>query len=422
MLLAILLAQLTMNLASPQQTIRGFGVAISAEQQSMDAATADLLWSGNGINLAFARAHSSSYGPGLGYWGPAGTLGDSATTLGIMKMAQARGAQIIMMPLSCPASMKSNSSTAGGSLNAGSYTACANYMVSTIQDALILGITINIIEYQNEPDVDTTALGYEGTTFTAAQLVSFIDVAGPILRAAFPSAKLIASSASQWQNTWAGSAYVPAILADGTAPTYVDAISMHTYGSPDVSGAPGSTGSRELWMTEMSYLPGTNTPGDATMTKALTAASWIFDSLSTGNVSAWVWWSWRPRFSDDNSGLLLLDGTVSKRLYVLGNWSKFARPGMVRFPLTGTPPTNVSVTSFKDPTSNNIAIVVINNQASTQALTVALDSTSKCKVTTPWITDATHNLTSVTPINLVAGVISYTLTANSVTTLVCNGT
>lgn len=421
MILALLLAQLSWGTA--QQTIDCFGVAPgNAEQISMSPAQADLLFSqGAGIGLSCARLRLGSYGAAdssssQGYFGAAGTLGDSATAIQNTKLAQARGAQVFAASWSCPASMKTPANTVGGTLTTPGLTACANYYVSAIQTAAQLGVNITGVEYQNEPNA---SVSYESTSFTAAQLVTFIDTAGPILRAAFPSIKLIVSSSQDWQNSWAGTGYIPAILADATAPTYTDYLGVHTYGSPDVSSAPGTTSGKHIWVTEMSSLSGA---GDASMSNALTVAGWIFDAMGTGKVSAWMYWQWQST-ADDNQGLYLHDGSITKRIYALGNFSKFLRPGMVVFSTTGTPPTNVSVIAAKDPTSNNVAVVAINTNVTSTALTVALDPTSKCQVATPWLTDATHNLTAGTPIVIPASkVISATLAASSVTTFSCVGT
>lgn len=416
MILALLLAQVVWG--SSAQTIDCFGVApANAEQISMSVAQADLLFSqGSGIGLSCARLRLGSYGPPEGYFGSAGTIGDSATAIQNTKLAQARGAQVFAGSWSCPASMKSGGSTIGGTLTTPGLTACANYYISAIQAAATLGVNITGIEIQNEPNA---SVSYESTGFTPSQLVTFIDTGGPILRAAYPSIKIIVGSSQDWQNSWAGTAYIPAILADATAPTYTDYLGVHTYGSPDVSSAPGTTSGKRIYVTEMSFLSGT---GDASMTAGLTVAGWIFDALGTGQASAWIWWQFQTRSSDDQ-GLYLTDGTVTKRLYVLGNFSKFIRPGMVVFSTTGTPPAGVSVIAAKDPTSNNVAVVAVNTNGTGTAFTMTLDPTSKCQVASVWLTDATHNLTAGTPIVIPASkVISATLAASSVTTFSCVGT
>lgn len=409
-----------MNLADAKQTITGFGCAPgNAEQISMSSVQADQLFTGAGIWLTVGRTRIGSYGANnsstsQGFFGSAGTLGDSATSLNNYRMAQSRGASLFVVNLSCPASMKTPANTVGGTVSNAS--ACAAYYVSALQDAQIVGVNITAVEWQNEPNA---SVSYESTTMSAAQLVSFIDTAGPIVKAAFPSMKFYAASSQDWQNTWGGTGYVPAILADGTAPTYVDAISVHTYGSPDVSSAPGSTGGRNVLVTEMSGLTG---PQDATMTHAMVVAGWLFDSLGTGQASAWIWWQFQNFPGDTtNQGLYLNDGTITKRLFVLGNYSKFVRPGMIAYGFTGSAPSGVNVLMFKHPTTNDVAVVATNTNGTTTSLTVTLDAASKCKVAVPVVTDASNNLGVQTPIVLSGGSFTYPLSATSVTSFACNG-
>ena len=56
-------------------------------------------------------------------------------------------------------------------------------------------------------------------------------------------------------------------------------------------------------------------------------ADWIYDAIVVGNASAWHAW-WMTSLNNDNEGLLLMGGGVTKRLYTVGNYSKFIRPGL----------------------------------------------------------------------------------------------
>ena len=52
--------------------------------------------------------------------------------------------------------------------------------------------------------------------------------------------------------------------------------------------------------------------------------------------------------------------TRSKRLYTVGNFSKFVRPGYQRIDVSGSAPSGVEVVAFQNPTDQTIAIVAIN--------------------------------------------------------------
>jgi hypothetical protein len=51
---------------------------------------------------------------------------------------------------------------------------------------------------------------------------------------------------------------------------------------------------------------------------------------------------WLP-LNADNEGLLLKDGSETKRLYTLRNYSKLIRPGYQRVEISGTMPASVLV-------------------------------------------------------------------------------
>src|SRR5437762_2822574 len=71
----------------------------------------------------------------------------------------------------------------------------------------------------------------------------------------------------------------------------------------------------------------------------IAVAGWIHSALVVGDASAWVYWWYQPlsTTTNDNEGLILQNGTDTKRRYTLGNYSKFVRPGFVRVDATAPP-------------------------------------------------------------------------------------
>jgi glucuronoarabinoxylan endo-1,4-beta-xylanase len=122
---------------------------------------------------------------------------------------------------------------------------------------------------------------------------------------------------------------------------------------------------------------------------------------------------WTP----DNEGLTDTNGNPAKRLYVIGNWSKFVRPGWVRMGATANPQGGAYLSAFRESATGNFAIVVINQNGSPVAQSFALNGLTTTSVT-PWVTSATLNLTQQSSISVSNGAFSYTLPAASVTTLV----
>ena len=120
-------------------------------------------------------------------------------------------------------------------------------------------------------------------------------------------------------------------------------------------------------------------------------ARWIHDALVTGGVSAWHYW-WLIGLNTDDEGLIGYSGNtqITKRLYTVGNFSKFVRPGFVMVGVTGAP-ANVSVSAFKNPTTGAFVVVAINQNGVDTPITLTLNGLSASAVT-PWITSSTLDL------------------------------
>lgn len=431
MLLALLIAQVTMNLASPQQTMDGFGAALSIfgangvpNEGAWSASSIDTLFNPAkvGLNIARIGIANSDGGVGGSHF-EENNPGFNNMLLDCVRVLKLNpSVKVIAVPWSANTACKS-----GGSLTTGSFlTACNSSWSTWIGDAVDIakntGCPLYAVAAQNEPDFDPAGT-HEGMTFTAAAHTAWLKVLGPVLAAKSPAPLLMAGDNSQWVNSYTatGTGYIDNCTADSTCLAAVGLWSTHSYTPVGSATAIQSTLSgKKLWMTEASDLNSVNDAMTGTG-GGLAAAIWTHNGLVTGNASAWVAW-WGVTHNANNDGLIDNDGTtVTKRAYVLGQYARFVLPGMVRFGITGSPPTNVSVSTYKDPTSNNIAVVAINNQASTQALTVTLDATSKCKVFTAWVTDPSNNIVAQTSANITSSVMSITLAASSVTTLTCNG-
>jgi glucuronoarabinoxylan endo-1,4-beta-xylanase len=165
-----------------------------------------------------------------------------------------------------------------------------------------------------------------------------------------------------------------------------------------------------------------NVRSDNSIVHGLKIARWIHHAIVEGNATAWLhWWMIPPKAN--TQGLLGPDGvTQSKRLWVLGNYSKFVRPGFVRYGYTGTLSDDVLVSFYQEPGSNKAVVVAINSRRAATTLTISLSSTSATRMFTPWVTDASRNLAPQAPIYGVGGEVRYTLPASSVTTFVGDAT
>ena len=377
-----------------RQRIDGFG-ASDRKNPLLTDAEADLFFSASqGIGLSILRASVDPNGTYLnGYYANA-------------SKAAARGAVVWAAPWSPPAAWKDNGSlTNGGHLLPAYYDAWASQLAnfaSLLQQNA--GVPLYGISVQNEPDY---AAGYASAIYSPQQMVDFIKVLGPKLAALSPRPRLITPDLASWGVLWT---YSDAIMSDPLAASYTDVLATHQYFAPAPSPhaiPPGKT----LWQTEMSSFDSPATD----IVNGITVAKWIHGALADASASAWHYW-WLIGQNGDNEGLLNIGDEPTKRLYTLGNFSKFIRPGFVRVGTTGGP-SGVYVSAYQDPATNTVVIVAINDSGSSAPLGVELNGVTAASVT-PWVTSATEGLAPHAPVAVSDGRFTMTLAAASVTTFV----
>jgi glucuronoarabinoxylan endo-1,4-beta-xylanase len=150
---------------------------------------------------------------------------------------------------------------------------------------------------------------------------------------------------------------------------------------------------------------------NGSITDALPWATLIHKYLTISQVNGFVWWC-----DTDSSNTCLADGggNLARRAYATGNWSKFVRPGWSRIDVTDT--SGMEITAFKESTTGQFAVVVVNTGAS-KSNTFTLNGFNAATVT-PWITDASRALIQESEVVVSGGAFSYTIPADSVVTFV----
>jgi glucuronoarabinoxylan endo-1,4-beta-xylanase len=393
----------TVQLGSFGQTMDGFGISNTYQSTAISDATADQFFDQTkGIGLSIFRLGIKSDGTS---WGP---LGDA-------KKAADRGAIVWAAPWTPPSSCKSNNSpNNGGHLNTNCYDSWSKTLAAFPALAKQGGVAVMGISAQNEPDNSTP---YESTLYTGAEMVAFVKVLGPKLKALNPPVKLLSPESTRWERLWgADQDYGGALLADAQALAQVDIFATHMYETQDAVAPPAGI-TKPIWETEMSGVMGYPEAGPSSdIANGLVWADWIYDAIVVGNASAWHAW-WMTSLNNDNEGLLLMGGVSTKRLYTVGNYSKFVRPGYRRVTLSGTPPTGVELTAYVSPTDGTVVIVAINRGSASVPLPLYLSGKAPCMMT-PWVTSASDNLASKTAVSVSGSHLAPTLAAMSVTTLV----
>jgi O-glycosyl hydrolase len=388
----------TVNWSDVHQQIDGFGASSAWTEKSMSDAQADLFFSTtNGIGLSLLRVHVN----------PDGTTDETVTA----QKAQARGAAVWGTPWSPPAAWKSNNSTTnGGYLLPQYYQNWANTLVGFVNNMKSSGVNVVAVSIGNEPDYVAT---YDSATWSGAQFQSFVrDYLGPTFASNKVSAKIMMPETSSWGDL-TGDA--DPSLTDPATSKYIGIVASHAYaGSPFAYANQRNLG-LPLWQTEVSDFNGF----DGSIGSGITYAQQIHDCMTIAETTAWHYW-WLQSNANDNQGLLSSTGAVATRLYTLGNFSKFVRPGFYRIGVAGGP-SGVSISAYKNPSTGAFAIVAINHNAGATTFNLLLNGLNTSSVT-PWETSSSYNLAALHAIPVSGGSVSVTLDAQSVTTFVGTGT
>ena len=389
-------ATCTIEAASLKQQIDGFGAGAAFlydGQDPLNDAQMDQLYgtSGTQFGLTLIRLRI----PPDGNYAAAVTDG---------QRAHARGARILASPWTPPAAMKTSNNIVGGSLLPAQYAAYAAHLDGFAKHMATNGAPLAVISVQNEPDWNPD---YEGCSWTAEQLHTFCrDNAGAIsVPVMMPESLNFSQSLSD------------PTLNDSAAAANVDYIGGHLYGT-EIYGATirdyplARSLGKHLWMTEFLVNDQGPTYGIAgkPLGYALTTARQISDCLSVGNMSAYIWWK-----CIGTANGLLDDGSVPQRRgYVMGQFSRFVRPGDYRVDVTNNAGP-LAITAFTDPATGRCAIVVVNDTAAAVPQTFALHGLAPASLT-PVVTSATQSLETQPAVPVAASTFDYTVPAQSVVT------
>ncbi len=133
-------------------------------------------------------------------------------------------------------------------------------------------------------------------------------------------------------------------------------------------------------------------------------------------MNAWHYWWLINGNSTGNESLIDTNGTPAKRMYALGNFSRFIRPNFYRIGVpTNTGPLQIS--AYKDLVSSNFVLVAINsgNTSVTQIFNLANFTTGSV---TPWITSSNLSLASNAPIAVLGSTFTNVLLPMSIVSFV----
>jgi glucuronoarabinoxylan endo-1,4-beta-xylanase len=400
------------------QTISGFGASSQWVESKITSALATEFWADDQVNghagLSIIRIGVDD--SGNSNWGTA--CGSATQALNINP-----NVRVFASPWSPPAKWKNNNSTSGNNtgndngnpgsnsnqLSTSHYGDYATYLTNFVTACKnTYKFNLYALSVQNEPDYDPS---YDACLWSASNFDSFIGTyLGPDLAAAgFNNIVMMPESFA------CNFSLAATTMGDSNAAKYVRCIGMHLYGGgPNPMPASYSTTAGhtvEMWETETS-----EKTSDGNIDSGIYYANQLHKCIVDNNYNAYCYW-WLVNTNSDDEGLCDSSGNPTKRLYTLGNYSKFIKPGAVRIACTENPSTNVSSSAYIDTNLNRYVIVCVNNNSSAQSTTFNLSGISTSSAV-PWITDASNNLVQQSAVAVSGNSFTFNLPANSVMSFV----
>jgi glucuronoarabinoxylan endo-1,4-beta-xylanase len=416
-------AQVMVDADQPHQVIDGFGASSAFFSEDIKAAHAEALFSqATGIGLSLVRVRINHEN-------------NDTTDIDTALKAQAWGAKIWAAPWTPPATMKTNGileahveGQEDGRLIPASYADYATYLADFAEWMEAEGAPLTAITPQNEPDWPSE---WPGCLYSPEEMVTFIrDHLGPEFAArGLDDILLFAPDTAHLKNL---PDFADALVADADVMQFLDGISTHPYSQSgevfDTSWSVPRDNDLRFWQTEISWerffedpVPAMDTP-DPGMKTALWMGKMIHEHITKLQVNAWSYWNLTAvaeNYDNDRQNpALIQDDVIFKRAYVLGNYSKFVRPGATRIEATAEPAADVYVSAYKS--DERVTIVAINDgtSASSQAFTLQGALAYPIIDTVPWITSDTLDLAPQAALTMTDGAFSYELPPKSVTSFV----
>ena len=384
---------ITVNPSTSYQSMAGFGASFTdsaawlvANSPQRNTIMAKLFDPNQGIGLDFLRQPigASDFARSLYSYDdvPSGqsdpslssfSIGhDNAYILPILQQALQinPAATILAAPWSPPSWMKTSGSMIGGTLSGSDYQVYANYLVKFLQAYQSAGAPVSLLTPQNEPEYSPA--NYPGSTLSAGDEANFIaNNLGPAIRNAGLNTQIIA-----YDHNWDDPGYPSAILSNPNAAQYTAGVAWHCYGGdPSAqSTVHNQFPDKDTYFTECSGIQSTdpaNTFADsldwqtenlvigATRNWAKSVVTWNMALDPNGGPSMNCTTCTAPVTVDNSNG----SATYNAEYYVLGQASKFVKPGAVRIDSNTFGGGNLEDVAFRNPDGSN-ALVALNADSS----------------------------------------------------------
>ena len=333
---------------------------------------------------------------------------DWAASVPSAQAAQAMGVTVIASPWSPPASMKTSDSTVGGRLRDDMYDAYAAHLAAFDAYMEDNGVDVYAISIQNEPDIEVS---YESCDWTPEEVRRFMaEGASAIVT------RVIAPESFQFRHGMSDPT-----LNDPVAASHLDIVGGHIYGGGLEPYPLARDMGKEVWMTE--HLTESQHSADI-WSLALEVGEEI-QQVMLADMSAYIWWYIVRYYGPIADGEVSAQnpeepfgakGDVTKKGYVMSQFSRFIRPGFVR--VHTDRPTRfsaVSATAYRS--GSDLVMVAVNRSSSPQEVSLVLDGGTAERFRR-YVTSETQNVEPLADAVVSDGTLVATLGPSSVTTFV----
>jgi glucuronoarabinoxylan endo-1,4-beta-xylanase len=405
----IFAADVTVNLNATYQTIDGFG------------GMQDRGWTGYNL-LPADRNTLFGNGPNqLGFSILRIRINENQNSWSIdlpdAKDAASRGIKVFATAWSPPTSLR----VASGSsykVDPSKYQAYVDHLNGFAKYMKDNGVNLYALGFQNEPDWCG-----EWSCGSTTEMYNFAKNWGSRLRV--NGNKVITAESFSFNK-----GYYDPILNDATTLANVDILGTHFYGTSksssdatfDYTLFKQKGGTKPFWMTEV-YTADVNNQGSNKWPLCLDVAYEMHRALALSNMSAYVWWYLKRNYGPlyitaNNTSAAASAGTISKVGALMGQYSKYVRPGAVRVDATRKVQTDVYTSAFMK--ADSVVLVVVNMASAAKTVSFSIptmQSTTGQRITT----SGTKSLVNDGSVAVSSGNFTAALDAQSTTTFVFSG-
>ncbi|SMO39815.1 T9SS type A sorting domain-containing protein [Gracilimonas mengyeensis] len=272
------------------------------------------------------------------------------------------------------------------------------------------GVPLYGISVQNEPDYAD-----DWTEWEPEEIVTFLRDHAPSI-----NSRIIAPESFQFRRN-----YSDPILNDSLALAHTDIIGGHIYGGGLSAYPLAEEKGKEIWMTEH-Y---TTSDRSANIWPDALGVGDEIQQVMKANWNAYIWWQIKRYYSPIHDGVDAdtdsyeddaRSGTITKRGYVMGQYSKFIRPGYIRLhndEPVGRGLMRVTATAFIDSASSKLVIVAVNGENADKDINFIVDG-ADAQLFNQYRTSETEDIEELESIEATDNRFMTTLPANSITTFV----